>query len=102
MMATSGDPKCVLCTVELLAQESYCQLREKGVDALITAGGRKVLNEVTKAFQSQKIIVNHPWLLEQRPRSTINCFYCGCFVDKDKAKKYRNDQMELCHEPQWA
>ena len=30
------------------------------------------INMFTKAFQSQKIIVNQRWLLEQRPRSTIN------------------------------
>ena len=29
-------------------------------------------NKFTKVFQSQKIIVNQRWLLEKRPRSTIN------------------------------
>ena len=36
VMATSGEPKCILCTVELSAQESYCQLKEKGANALNT------------------------------------------------------------------
>ena len=32
-----------------------------------------------------------------RTKTTFNykldCFYCGCFVDKDKVKTYRNDSM---------
>ena len=60
VMATSGEPKCVLCTVELSAQESYCQLREKGVDALNTAGRTRVLNEVGYTYDKIKYSPDNP------------------------------------------
>ena len=60
MMATSGELKCVLCTVKLSEQESYCQLREKGVNALNTTGWRRVLNAVGYTYDKIEYSPDNP------------------------------------------
>ena len=58
MMATSGELKCVLCNVSV--QEPYCQLRKKGVNALNTTGGRRVLNEVGYTYDKIEYSPDNP------------------------------------------